>query len=247
MQTAAELAARGGTSAPSVVRFARALGFEGYADFQCAVRADVQRGYTRSAPAESSAAGGEELPASGAALGASVAATFRNVIDSEWAAVLDLLADPRRRIRCRGGAFTQVLASYLSVHLRLLRPAVTLLGADPSHDVGEVVDFGARDVLVAFDVEAYQGDTIELARAADARGASVVLFTDPGLSPVSEVADHVLVSQVRGVMAFESLAPMLGLVEALVAHLELRLGERVRSRADEIARLRAATTGLGAS
>ena len=246
MQTAAQLAARGGTSAPSVVRFARALGFEGYTDFQGAVRADIQRGYGRVPAPRPAALPGEDLQESGVALGASVQATFANVIDSEWAAVLDLLADPRRRIRCRGGAFTQVLASYLSVHLRLLRPAVTLLGADASHDVGEVVDFGARDVLVAFDVEAYQGDTIELARAADARGASVVLFTDPGLSPVSEVADHVLVSQVRGVMAFESLAPMFGLVEALVAHLELRLGERVRSRSEEIARLRAATTGLSA-
>ncbi len=247
MQSAAELASRGGASAPSVVRFARALGFDGYTDFQRAVRSDVQRGYTRGQPSEPGPARGEALQASGEALGASVSATFRNVIDSEWSAIVDLLADPRRRIRCRGGAFTQVLASYLSVHLRLLRPAVTLLGADASHDVGEVVDFGARDVLVAFDVESYQGDTIELARAADARGAAVVLFTDPGLSPVSDIADHVLVSEVRGVMAFESLAPMLGLVEALVAHLELRLGERVRSRAEEIARLRAATTGPSAS
>ena len=243
MQSAAELASRGGTSAPSVVRFARSLGFAGYTDFQRAVRSDVQRGYTRAEPAATRGARNEDLQGSGEALGASVTATFRNIIDSEWDAVIGLLADPRRRIRCRGGSFTQVLAHYLSVHLRLLRPAVTLLGADASHDVGEVVDFGSRDVLVAFDVESYQGDTIELARAADERGASVVLFTDPGLSPVSEVADHVLVSEVRGVMAFESLAPMLGLVEALVAHLELRLGERVRSRAEEIARLRAATNG----
>lgn len=247
MQSAAELAARGGASAPSVVRFARALGFDGYTDFQAAVRADVQRGYSRALPQQSTGAtSGEQLNSSGKALAASVSATFANVIESEWGAVLDLLADPRRRIRCRGGSFTQVLASYLSVHLRLLRPAVTLLGADASHDVGEIVDLGSRDVLVAFDVESYQSDTVELARAADARGASVVLFTDPGLSPISDVADHVLVSEVRGVMAFDSLAPMLGLVEALVAHLELRLGDRVRTRSEEIARLRAATIGLSA-
>lgn len=247
MQSAAELAARGGASAPSVIRFARALGFDGYPAFQAAVRADIQRGYIRPRPSDTAGTtGAEHLQASGAALGASVSATFANVIESEWGAVVDLLADPRRRIRCRGGSFTQVLASYLSAHLRLLRPAVTLLGADASHDVGEIVDLGSRDVLVVFDVETYQGDTIELARAADARGAAVVLFTDPGMSPIADVADHVLVSEVRGVMAFDSLAPMLGLVEALVAHLELRLGDRVRARSEEIARLRAATTGLSA-
>src|SRR3546814_5527310 len=95
-----------------------------------------------------------------------------------------LLGDPRRRVHVVGGRFTDALARYLSVQLRILRSGVNHLQDQEANWVDQVLDFGKRDVLVVFDIRRYQANLLRQAQLAGKRGTRVVVFTDQWLSQI---------------------------------------------------------------
>jgi DNA-binding MurR/RpiR family transcriptional regulator len=242
LETIAQLAQRAQVSAPTVMRFVAKLGFDGYPAFQRTLREEVQARLTSplalyEAPATASTGGGI-LDASLAVFRRSLDTTFHDLPAAEFEAAVSLLAATSKPVLCKGGRFSEILAYYLSAHLRLLRPGVRFLptSATPSSD--ELVDVGKKHVVVVFDYRRYQADTIAFARHAAERGATIVLFTDPWLSPVAEVAECVLAASVEAPSPFDSLVPGLALVEALVGGLVPELGPDARRRVEEIERLR---------
>src|SRR3546814_13794420 len=97
---------------------------------------------------------------------------------------------------------------------------------DWSSDVcsSDLLDIGKRDTLIVFDYRRYQTDVVEFARQAEARGAHVVLFTDPWMSPIAEIADVVIIASVEVDSPYDSLAPAVAQIEALVAHAVVQIG-----------------------
>jgi DNA-binding MurR/RpiR family transcriptional regulator len=116
------------------------------------------------------------------------------VSEHDFEAVIELLADPRRRVFSLGGRVSAFLARYLASQLRLIRGGVEVIDPERSGPADQLVDLGRRGVLV---VRRYQGDTIESARVAAGRGTTVVLVTDPWLSPAAASARFVLVTGSR--------------------------------------------------
>ncbi|MGV9774951.1 MurR/RpiR family transcriptional regulator [Streptosporangium sp. NPDC003464] len=234
LETAARLAERAGVSAPTVVRFVARLGFAGYRAFQQALRDEIEA--RRASPLTLAQQLGDGVaPAS---LRVSAGAIFRQRLDESFAAlsdpeveaVLDLLADPARRIALIGGRFSHILAEYLDLHLRLLRPGTRVLDPRPESLAAFSVDVGRRDVVVVFDYRRYQRDVVEFTRRVHDRGAKVVLFTDPWLSPAAEAADLVIPVRVEAPSPFDSLVPALALVETVVAGVMARLGKEGEER-----------------
>jgi DNA-binding MurR/RpiR family transcriptional regulator len=83
-----------------------------------------------------------------------------------------------------------------------------------------------------FDYRRYSGDTVAFGRAAAARGATLVLFTDEYVSPLAHEADVVLTTSVDAPTPFDVLTPAVALVEALVADVVDRLGSDLHDRLD---------------
>jgi DNA-binding MurR/RpiR family transcriptional regulator len=111
-----------------------------------------------------------------------------------------LLSDPRGRVLLfllLGGRFSHVLMAYLLQHLVQLRQNVTPISDNPVVAAGQLIDVGARDVLVVFDFRRYQPGVATKARVARDRGASLVLLTDPWLSPISEFTQLMLPARVE--------------------------------------------------
>ncbi len=102
-------------------------------------------------------------------------------------------------------------------------------------------DISRRDVLCLFDYRRYQRDTIAVGRRAAERGAVVVVFTDPWLSPAIEQARHVLISHADSASPFDSLLGAFALTEVIAAEVVVALGETGRAR---VAELDAAADGL---
>jgi DNA-binding MurR/RpiR family transcriptional regulator len=246
LETIAEFSERAGVSAPSVVRFVKKLGFDSYPGFQRALREEIQ---ARISSPLSLYDRRPRVPGGGGVLGASsrtfveaLEATFRNLPATEFEAVVDRLAGTPGRVLCTGGRFSQVLAYYLFAHLRMLRPGAALIGEEASTRSDELMDLSRRDTVVVFDYRRYQNDTVNFARMAAQRHATVALFTDPWLSPAADVADHILTSSVEAPSPFDSIVAGMGLVEAVVAGLFLRLGDEVKGRIEELERLRVGLT-----
>ncbi|MBL8575183.1 MAG: MurR/RpiR family transcriptional regulator [Hyphomicrobiaceae bacterium] len=244
LETAAELAARAGVSAPTVLRFVARLGLSGYPEFQKRLREELEARLIAPAakhrPADEATGAAAALDAFAAAVKGNVTRTMDDVAVSEFEAIATLLADPKRPIHCVGGRFTEPLALYLVRHLRIVRPDVTMLDAMTATWGDHVINMDKRDVLVAFDIRRYQTDVIQLAENAAARGASVVLFTDTWLSPIVRIARHVLSSQVGVPSNFDSTVAMLALIEALIARVTDDLWPTAKLRMEALEKLRGA-------
>ena len=91
-------------------------------------------------------------------------------------------------------------------------------------------DFDAKDILIAFDFRRYEQPTRDLVRFAKAQKAFVVLLTDKWVSPCVSDADTVLtcVSSERG--PFDSVVPVMALIEALFEGLIDKIGDPARER-----------------
>jgi DNA-binding MurR/RpiR family transcriptional regulator len=241
-ETVAVIAQRAGVSGPTVLRLLDRLGFGGLPDFQQALRRELDDRQASPLALYAERDGGADGPAGGrvdgggldggasSLLPSAVHRTLAGLPDADLDRVVALLADRRRRVLLVGGRFSRLLAEYLHLHLVQLRDRAVLLGDDPVTRAAAVADGGRRDVLVVFDFRRYEPRLLGLARAVKARRGAVVLVTDRWLSPVAEVADAALVSQVDSLSAYDSLVPAMAVVETVVARVLSALGDAARER-----------------
>jgi DNA-binding MurR/RpiR family transcriptional regulator len=118
----------------------------------------------------------------------------------------------------------------MQTHFMQFRSATHLVDGTTSDLADGIVDLGPRDVIVAFDFRRYQVDVINYCRQAAARGAQIILFTDPWKSPIAEVARVTLMSPVETISPYDTMVPAAVLVEALIAALVARLTPASRAR-----------------
>ncbi len=222
-----ELAASIGVSVATANRFARALGFEGYATF----RAELVRGF------EPLLAPVQELRDNLAQPG-TVAEVFMAVLDESQRNIgatrrsLDHAACEeavRRVLAARttaivGFGASAWLAGLLHHGLESYCPDVRLLAgpAGASQAARALARRGPEDLLVAVAFPRYLNDTVTLAREARARGVQVLAITDRPSSPLAPLADVVLYAQTGTRYRPNCETGALALVEALSSAVALR-------------------------
>lgn len=240
LETVAKFAARAGVSGPTILRLIAKLGYTSYADFQRELRdelqAQLQSPLTKRPESGEEAAGRRPnfLESFGEAVADNIRQTLESVHQSEFDAVVDLLSDEKRPVHLLGGRFTGAVANYFYQHLHTLRPNTQLVSGHESNWRNYLLDTGRRHVLVVFDIRRYQPDVIRFAEEAARRGATVVLFTDQWLSPVSGVARHMLTARVTVPSSWDSMIGMFLIVEALIARISEKTWPTVKSRVAEL-------------
>ena len=230
LDTAGRFGKAASVSAPTVLRMIAKLGFESYGAFQDALRSELAARRETPLMKGGDQSGDDPLGRFAAAAIANIRETEANVARGEFDAVVRLLADGNRPVHVRGGRFTDTIAEYLVAHLRVLRPQVRRFGGERMGWLDQLLDVGKRDVFILFDIRRYSEDVAELADRAAARGATVTLFTDQWLSPISRVAKHVLPAHVVAPSIWDSSLGLLLLVEALLSATAGELGSNARAR-----------------
>lgn len=241
LETVARLAARAGVSGPTVVRFVARLGFDGYADFQRALREDLAAQaasplalYERADRRREGDRGGDDLVSrAGESARAATAATFASLSADEVERAVEVLATSRR-VLLSGGRYSVLLARYLHQHLEQLRPRATMVPEPVSSRAAALSELSRKDVVVLFDFRRYEPQARSLAQEARRRHARVLLFTDSYLSPVAATADVVLAADVSSVSPFDTMATSMFLVETCIAGVVERLGDEARDRMTQI-------------
>ena len=235
LETVAEFARRGQVSNPTVLRLIGKLSFPNYATFQAALRAELQaRGNTPllrgSAEHASPAAAGDFLDRYRSSVLGCIDRSLERIPRSSFEKVAFLLAEPKLSISLLGGRLTGSLALQLYNHLRLMRANVLPIlqpGAIASEDL---VDFDTGSVLIVFDIRRYQKAVIKVAEEAHRRGATIVLFTDIWLSPISSFAKHVFALETEVVSSWDSFTVFSAVIEALLARIGEQHWSAVRER-----------------
>jgi len=238
LDTAAAFGAAAGVSAPTVLRMIAKLGYGSFGDFQKALRSELaaQRETPLMKGTDFSAV--DQLDRFAEATIANLRESIANIPRGEFEAIVGLLADRNRPVHVLGGRFTDAIADYMVAHLRVLRPRVRRITGQRFGWLDQLLDVGKRDVFVLFDIRRYSEDLAELARVASQRGATVALFTDQWLSPISRVARHVVPARVVVPSIWDSSAGLLLLVEALLSAIAAELGPAARDRLTAIERMR---------
>jgi DNA-binding MurR/RpiR family transcriptional regulator len=243
LESLTRFAERAGVSPATVTRFITKLGLHGYPEFQDSLRQELQERLssplTRYELARPGDASGSLLRDAFSTYEHSLRASVDMVSEHDFQAVIELLADSRRRVLSLGGRVSTFLARYLASQLHLIRPGVELIDPERSNPADHLVDLGRRDILMIFDFRRYQSDTINSAKVAAGKGSTVVLVTDPWLSPAAASSRFVLVTGVQTtVTPFDSLVSAVALTEALIAGVLAKLGETAHARMRRMDELR---------
>ncbi len=238
LDTAARFGEASGVSAPTVLRMVAKLGFASYGAFQDELKAELAARRATPLTKGLRSYADDPLAAFAAASVENLRATAANVPRDEFAAVVALLSDPRRSVHLLGGRFTDPIADYMAVHLRVLRSDVRRITGQPAAWLDQLLDIQKRAIVVLFDIRRYSDDLAAFAARASARGATVVLVTDQWLSPISKVARHVLPAHVAAPSVWDSGAGLILIVEAMLAAVATARGAEGRDRLEALEAIR---------
>jgi DNA-binding MurR/RpiR family transcriptional regulator len=195
-----ELARTCGTSATSVVRFCRAIGLRGYPDLRLALAGAVARDDVTSvttashdiAPDDDAAAITKKIAYADAR---AVTDTANHLDIATLVQVTEALAKAGR-IDIYGVGASGFVALDLQMKLqRIGRPAFAW--PDPHMAISSASLRGAGDVAIGLSHTGTTVDTIDVLREARSHGALTVAVTNFPWSPITEVADLVLLTAAR--------------------------------------------------
>ncbi len=246
-ETAASLAEKVEVSEPTVGRFCRAIGYDGFKDLKASLRNDMSDQpwligdrlrdlQARTKAGEDQLTRGLELE-----MGALVA-VYEAANLPEFATVVKRLATTRT-VYATGFQTERGMAQIFVNQLQYLREGVHLLDA-ASGNFAEVLAMGDTDAaLVIFEARRYSRHALLLAQEAKAAGIPVTLITDPYCDWGREVADEMFVVPTAVNLFWESTAQMASLANLLVNGVFLELGAEVEHRMNKIARLYGRFTG----
>ncbi|MCV6586168.1 MAG: MurR/RpiR family transcriptional regulator [Marinibacterium sp.] len=232
-----ELAELADVSTPTVARMVQKLGFSGYPAFQSALREELHE--IISNPIEKRTHPIADLPEGhilnryAQAASDNLRSTLDHIDVDAFGALCQRVSDPDRRIQIAGGRLSGVLAQSLYLHLQMIRPDVFFIPPQASWPHC-VLDLGARDTLILFDIRRYENATLTLAEMAHERGAEIVLFTDQWRSPIQRLATHSFAARIDVPSAWDSSLGLMLLVECLVASVQDLMWDSVKARTDEL-------------
>ena len=234
--TVSDLAGRVRTSRPSVVRFARKLGFDGYTQLQRNARRDLSRRLAR--PSERIRHEDETGRPTRERLDSAIASVF-DALQGERLAALASPFVNAERVWVLSGETSQAGAHAFHSRLSIVRPGVRLL---EEHSMGTGLSGGGSgDAAIVFDFFRYRSRVTTSARFLAESGVTIVAITDSPLSPLVELADLWCEIEVPAIGPFDSSVPVVAIAESLVSQIARDLHEEAKARIDRIEALWEAT------
>jgi DNA-binding MurR/RpiR family transcriptional regulator len=218
--TAEELARRANTSSSTVVRFAQALGFEGFPELQAAARDEYRR-------ARDGDEGVVEVPnpplfpidqtefeGALAADHVNVEETARKLDRDEVEATIELISRAERIVLC-GTDQMAFFASYLRHLLMLLDLRCEVVASPSQEGLAKLGRIDEHAVLVGFSAGRPHPLVVRAMKLARNRRAATISISDATLSEVAKLADHKLFYSSNSPAYVRSHSALLGVVQAL--------------------------------
>ncbi|MBO4383261.1 MAG: MurR/RpiR family transcriptional regulator [Clostridia bacterium] len=217
--TAAKLGEETGISVSTVVRFATSLGYEGYPEFQDALRETIKGKLTSTQRIEVAGTQirdndllGTILQKDSEMIRSTMAEVDPDAFDKASKAI-----NKARRIYIVGVRSSAALANFMYFYFNLIYDDVRLLSSNSSSEMFEdIYRIGPEDVCVALSFPRYSKHVLRVVSYAGERGAKTIAITDHADSPIAEVADYTLVAKSNMVSFIDSLVAPLSLVNALI-------------------------------
>lgn len=238
--TVAELAEASGVSTATVLRLVKRLGFSGYAQFQAALKANLElRLQSPLNRLERRVTSDRDfLDGYFGQLARDMEQLRAGLDRAVFGDITALLADPRRDIHVIGGRYSGYVARYFTDLLSSIRPRVHAVDPDPQKHPLHLLGIGRSSVVLVFDVRRYQPDVIDFARLAAGQKARIVLLTDQWLSPAARVASQVISFPIVSPSIFDVMTGGMAIADALLGAVAQASGAGGRERMARFEQLR---------
>ncbi len=246
-ETAGSIAMNVGVSEPTVGRFCRAIGYDGFKDLKKNLRSEMGDGPwligDRLRDLQARTKAGEDQLGRGLELEmAALVAVYESAHSPEWDTVVKRLARAKSVYAC-GFQTERGMAQIFVNQLQYLRDGVHLLDLASGNFAEVLAVQGADAALVIFEARRYSRHAQLLAAEAKASGIPVTLITDPYCDWGHAVASEIFVVPTSFNLFWESTAQMASLANLLVNGVFMELGPQVEDRMNKIARLYSRFTG----
>ncbi|MGL4576131.1 MAG: MurR/RpiR family transcriptional regulator [Burkholderiaceae bacterium] len=220
-----EVAGRAAVSTATLSRFARTLGFDGYAELRSEIAEALQSVLQPIEKLRSS------LEHAGSRAGTPVTDGLENTLSNVRAAAQALSAEllsaavtrltQAEHVYTLGFGLSAHLAAILALDLQPFCPRMTNVVEFGGTEVaaGQLMNITRHDVLVVVSFPRYANDAINLTHYARQRGAAVVAITDSPASPLAQLADCLLLAPATHPVLSSSLSAGLVVIETLVSRL----------------------------
>ena len=229
--TAAKLGEMVNVSESTVVRFAVALGYEGYPELQQALQELVRHRLTATQRFEMSSDISQEEVLS-TVLKAdmqNIRSTIDGIDNAAFLRAVQVISGARR-IYILGLRSAAPLAQFAGYYLHYIFDDVRVVAAG-STDVFEAISrIEASDVLLGISFPRYSSRTIEAMSFARSRHAQVIGLTDGPMSPLHEVADICLSMRTDMASFVDSMAAPMSMINALIVALGIQNREALNAR-----------------
>jgi DNA-binding MurR/RpiR family transcriptional regulator len=207
-------------SAATVVRFARALGYEGYTDLQEDIRAALPQYNTPSqklAQRISEGSFASNVSANIAEVNIrNIEQTLQNVSLEMLDLAVDVMVDADRILIFSGGlsSMAAVMAQHSLTMLGFQARAIINGGLTQTLEVSTI---GPRDTVIVISIWRYLKDTVAAATYAHDAGARVIALTDSLISPLAPSSDYMFIAATERAAHSRSLTGLISLIDLINA------------------------------
>jgi DNA-binding MurR/RpiR family transcriptional regulator len=243
--TSTEIAAVLEVSEASVIRFARALGYSGYMEFQ----KNLRKSHTERLGRISSAVAVpyERLQASMASSDenyiqqflmnteTNITSVIKNNPQETFDSAIALLLKARRKYIVASRANTGV-ASYLNLLLRHQLPDVIPTWESSVNVIDHMCDIGPEDCVILFSFPRYSEMDRQALELAEDAGASIIVIADRPSAPLAAFATVLLTVDVDTNTFFNSYVGVQLVMEILMAGLSRQVGDATAEKLQRIDR-----------
>ena len=234
--TASRLGEKVGVSESTVVRFASALGFDGYPKLQKSLQELIKTKLTTVQRVEMSRDYSNDWAVLNKILKSDVE-NIRNTLDEinpkSFENVIDDIVSAKR-IYIVGLRSSTAITEYLGFYLNLILDNVIVVSYGISDVFEQIIKIDDQDLVIGISFPRYSKKTYEVLEFAKKQGAKVVSLTDSQLSPIATLSDNTLIAKSNMASFVDSLVAPLSLINALIVALGMREKDKIKRYFDKL-------------
>ena len=233
--TASKLGEYVGVSESTVVRFAAALGYDGFPQLQKALQELIRHRLTATQRLEMTGDMGHAQ-----VLNKVLKTDIQNIrttLDELDLATFDAVIESilqARNLYVLGLRASAPLAEFFGHYLNFIFPNVHTVTSGVSDVFEQIARISDEDVLIGISFPRYTSHTVKAMKFARSRGATLIAITDGPLSPLHAEANLCLMAKSDMASFVDSLAAPISLINALIVALSQRCRTQVTDYFDKM-------------
>lgn len=226
--TASKMGRTVGVSESTVVRFAYALGYDGYPELQKSLQELIRNKLTsvQRIQLTGDLQPNDVLRSVLKSDVSNIRATIDSIDNASFNAAINALLEAKK-VYIVGLMSAAPLAQFLAYYLGFVMDNVVMVSGAMGNIYEDLFRISSEDVCIGISFPRYSNRTIDALDFARGKGATIIAITDSVSSPIAEKAEHALIARSDMAGFADSLVAPLSLINAIIVACSLRRREQV--------------------